>query len=219
MRWAYRGERALWIQVWNELADGRVSVSDLAGGGPRAWASFEWVPEVLFRKNQLFFTQLLTRLVDTCDDPRALIEATARNDKEVANSPRMMFLVRTMMPSLSGTAVWHARSTAQLECTRVALAAERLRLKTGRLPGSIDELIPEYLDAVPPDPFDGKPMRLATTDEGIVIYSIGEDTVDDGGSVTKGEGERGLPRDVGFRLLRLEHRGLAIIDDPPTEDD
>ena len=218
MRWAYRGERAFWIEVCDQLATGRLPFSDVVSHY-RGWSdSLRLAPEVLFRRNQLVGTQLLSRLVEVCDDPRALIEATARNDEEVSKSSRGLLIVRALIPSLSLSAVLHARITAQLECTRVALAAERLRLKTGRLPGSIDELVPEYLDAVPLDPFDGKPLRLATTDEGIVIYSVGDDSVDDGGRVTRGEGQR-EPRDLGFRLLQPEQRGLVIINEPPPDYD
>ena len=49
------------------------------------------------------------------------------------------------------------------------------------MPKSLEELTPGYLTEVPPDPFDGEPLRYARTDEGYVLYSIGEDGEDDGG--------------------------------------
>ena len=85
------------------------------------------------------------------------------------------------------------------------------------MPESLAVLVPTYLDEVPTDPFDGEPMRFATTDEGIVIYSINEDLTDDGGIVAK-QKKRPHYLDVGFRLNRPEHRGLVLIDAPPSED-
>ena len=41
----------------------------------------------------------------------------------------------------------------------VALALERFRLATGGLPETLDQLVPEYLEAVPVDPFEGNPIR------------------------------------------------------------
>jgi hypothetical protein len=68
------------------------------------------------------------------------------------------------------------------------------------------------------DPFDNKPLRLAQSDEGIIIYSIGEDGIDDGGFVAEEEtGRRGS--DVGFRLNRLEHRGLKLTDEKPPDEE
>jgi len=106
-----------------------------------------------------------------------------------------------------------------LECTLAGIAAERYRLATGRLPESLDELVPAYLDQVPTDLFaEGQPLKLAVTDRGIVIYSIGDDTIDDGGDVIAEENKRAGP-DIGFRLFDPEHRGVAITDEPRPADE
>jgi hypothetical protein len=72
--------------------------------------------------------------------------------------------------------------------------------------------VPDHLPGVPEDPFDGKPLRFAETDQGIVIYSIGENETDDGGDLTPPNKKQPGP-DVGFRLLKPEHRGLIITGD------
>ena len=61
--------------------------------------------------------------------------------------------------------------------TMVALKA--FKMKTGRLPKMLDELVPEYLAAVPLDDFDGKPMRYSP--EKKILYSVGKDLKDVGG--------------------------------------
>jgi hypothetical protein len=75
------------------------------------------------------------------------------------------------------------RVKGQLSCAETALAIERYRLKYGRLPDSLDRLVGEFIDKVPLDPFDGKPMRYRKLegDGGYTLYIIGEDGVDDGG--------------------------------------
>ena len=85
-------------------------------------------------------------------------------------------------------------------------------------PKSLEELLPTYLEALPIDPFTAAPLRFAVVEEGIVIYSIGEDLVDDGGLVAR-QKKRPHLRDVGVRLHKPEHRGLLLIDDPPDEKD
>jgi hypothetical protein len=160
--------------------------------------------------------------VETADDPQVLMKAAQQIDAEV---PRLMFtdaVVRTMFPSLSRAMELHVKSTAQLTCARAALAAERFRLKNARLPDSLTELVPEFLSAVPIDPFDGQPMRFKTTDEGIVIFSVGENLIDDSGDLVDHPEQTGRskrPQDVGFRLHRPDRRGLVILDVPPPADD
>jgi hypothetical protein len=45
------------------------------------------------------------------------------------------------------------------------------------------------LPAVPADPFDGQPLRFKPTPDGLVLYSIGRDRKDDGGSDPEQKGE------------------------------
>ena len=68
-----------------------------------------------------------------------------------------------------------------VRAARTALAVERFRLSRGKLPESLQDLVPDYLGSVPLDPFDGKPLRYRVTDHGYIVYSIGADGVDDGG--------------------------------------
>jgi hypothetical protein len=65
---------------------------------------------------------------------------------------------------------------------RTALAVERYRLETGRLPARLDDLVPAFIDTVPHDPFDGRPLRYVRRQRGYVVYSIGRDRTDDDGT-------------------------------------
>jgi hypothetical protein len=67
--------------------------------------------------------------------------------------------------------------------TSVLVALKAYKVKTGRLPQSLAELVPEYLSAVPVDDMDGKPLRYSP--EKKVLYSVGKDLSDDGGSKDK----------------------------------
>ena len=161
---------------------------------------------------------MLTWLVDAEDDPEAMTEAAARIDKEVPALPFTQVIVRSWMPSLSRAVTLHLKITAELQCARLAIAAERFSMNQERLPTALDELVPKYIEAVPTDPFDGQPMRFAATEHGIVIYSIDENGVDDGGIVVR-QKARPHYRDVGFRLFKPEHRGIFLTDEPPPTDD
>jgi hypothetical protein len=73
-----------------------------------------------------------------------------------------------------------ARFVAHLNLLRTGVAAKRYQRKHGRLPETLDALMPEFLAAVPVDPFSGKPLKAVHRDKfGMVIYSVGMNQVDD----------------------------------------
>lgn len=63
----------------------------------------------------------------------------------------------------------------------MALAVERYRLAHGHWPDSLDQLVPMLLSGIPKDPFDGKAIRYRRLGDGVAIYSVGPDGIDDGG--------------------------------------
>lgn len=66
-----------------------------------------------------------------------------------------------------------------LDSVKSSIACELYRRKHGELPESLDVLVPDFLENVPNDPFDGKPLRYSK--EKKIIYSVGENLVDSGG--------------------------------------
>lgn len=75
------------------------------------------------------------------------------------------------------------RSEAARQMTVAAIALKRYQLKHGGYPEKLDSLVPEFVAKVPRDPIDGKPLRYRLNADGtFVLYSIGENGVDDGGT-------------------------------------
>ena len=74
-----------------------------------------------------------------------------------------------------------AVAEAHLELTNVGIAMTRYRLEHGSFPEKLDTLVPRYLNEIPLDPFDGKPLRLLLKENQHVVYSIGPDGKDDHG--------------------------------------
>ncbi len=60
-------------------------------------------------------------------------------------------------------------------------AIKAYQAETGKIPISLDELVPKYIPEIPRDPFDGQPIRFSS--EKKIIWSVGEDLIDEGGSV------------------------------------
>jgi len=98
---------------------------------------------------------------------------------------------------------------ATCRATAAALAAERYRLEHGTWPTSWEQLMPKYLATVPIDPFTSKPLFLKVLPDGLVIYSVGSNGIDDGGSIARtAVNEPTL--DIGFRLWNPAQRGIDM---------
>jgi hypothetical protein len=95
------------------------------------------------------------------------------------------------------------RNTCSQECAlsgvRLILACRAYGEVTGRLPEALEDLVPNYLPAVPRDPFDGTPFRYSA--ERRLVYSVGENLVDDGGTDERQQGRR-RAKDILFELER-----------------
>lgn len=122
--------------------------------------------------------------------------------------------------SYSGVLKASLRNRAQLRCAAAGIAVERFRLLTARWPESLDEIPKVILPAVPADPFDGKPLRFAKRADGVTVYSIGPDEVDNGGNFPAGARPGDAGTDIVFRLYNPDQRGLPPLPKPKkTEDD
>ncbi len=94
--------------------------------------------------------------------------------------------------SLRGFRQALAEENVALAATRLLLALKGYKLDHGKLPDSLDALVPGYIEAVPIDDFDGEPMRYSK--EKRVIYSVGYDLKDNGG----GDEEKDIIYKIGF---------------------
>jgi hypothetical protein len=85
---------------------------------------------------------------------------------------------------------WRSRQRAELRHNKIIahvrlltgeLAVRVYQSEQGRAPTGLAQLVPKYLQRAPLDPFSGKPMIYRPQGTNWLLYSIGEDGVDDGG--------------------------------------
>lgn len=91
--------------------------------------------------------------------------------------------VRMLAPAFYALSGASTRARAGQEVLLAGLAVERFRLRHGRLPATLDELVPEFLPGVPGDPWSSdQPLvyRVAAIGD-YHLYSIGPNSRDDGG--------------------------------------
>jgi len=130
-------------------------------------------------------------------------EAAEAVDARFQSTSKVHVLLYAIMPALSRITTIDTRNIAQLLTARVGLGIERYHLAAGKLPDALAELVPAYLDAVPRDPFDNNELRYKKLETGFVVYSIGEDLIDDGGKERPtGKKKKGESWDVTFIVER-----------------
>jgi len=122
-------------------------------------------------------------------------------------------LFELFYPSFAVAVERKCRMECTVAATRLIVACNAYRQKEGKLPDSLQALVPAYLASVPIDPFDGKPFRYSAS-RGIV-YSVGKDLKDSGGSLKLMDGEsewkgggpaarRWKTEDVVFEIRKIE---------------
>ncbi len=111
-----------------------------------------------------------------------------------------------------------ASSEANAAALDAAIATELFRREKQYLPTTLTELVPDYLPSVPGDPFTGEPLRYITTEDEVLIYSVGEDSVDNQGHVNYEDEEE--PRDVGVRwaLKRATQTSAPATESPENRE-
>ncbi len=100
----------------------------------------------------------------------------------------------------------------QRNAAMVVIAVELFRRREGRLPETLAELTPAYLPTVPVDMFDGGPLKYRVDGDSFIVYSIGNDYMDDGGrAASPYASSRWIARDEAERRI-----ALARARDPET---
>jgi hypothetical protein len=132
--------------------------------------------------------------------PEAFEEAEAASGNAIPNV--------TLVPTLSKLVVHDVRHQALLRSAAAAVAAERYRRQHGDWPAGLEALVKAgLLREVPADPFDDRPLRWRRLPDGIVIYSVGLDRLDNGGRLDGRDMAASAPgTDAGFRLWDVPAR-------------
>ena len=83
--------------------------------------------------------------------------------------------------ALFQTSASYDRAVTRLQLTVIAVALERYRKAHGRFPAKLAGLQPRFLKKIPADLYLEKPFRYKPKKNGYLLYSVGENSKDDGG--------------------------------------
>ena len=121
-----------------------------------------------------------------------------------------LFERQTFPPGIAYLGFGVRQAASEVAARRVGVAVVAVELfrhdRSGALPESIAVLVPEYVSAVPLDPFTGRAVAYVATPVDYRVYSVDQDMKDDAGAVyglgSKGDRppQPGQPRDLGIRV-------------------
>jgi hypothetical protein len=123
-------------------------------------------------------------------------EQGTRAVETMRTGPYTIF-AKMLLPALQKAVQKSSRMQTYVDAARIACALERYRLAEGKLPDTLDALVPRFIDQIPTDVIDGKPLRWRRDgDGGYVIYSVGWNRTDDGGKLVTLTDKKGSEIDV-----------------------
>lgn len=188
---AFVGERAMMIPTfrlcWQEIQS--FSQNDEQGVRPRKPQRYSGKPNPFlwltgfFERDLNFFLETMGACasLSALPPPQDLALTNYLDSANELAQRRGYIFSGMLLPAYSRVVVRNESTKALVEVAETALAVERFRLARNRLPHSLAELVPEFLDCVSRDPFDGSELRYKVLEQGYVVYCVDADGHDDGG--------------------------------------
>jgi hypothetical protein len=216
-----RGERALMHTVMDGLASGRIPSRQMFGADLRDLPNATWRDRFFgmsrseIRRQHATMLEFMTRMVELSKLPthEQRVEES-KIDVEMDSMSRKNRLAALLLSSSTKMNQACRRKLGVVRSMQTLLACERYRLKHGKWPDKLDDLTPAFLDRVPLDPVDGKPIRYKKLPDGVMVYVVGDDGIDNGGNLPRrGSSWGGADIDVGYQLWDVSKRRQPA---PPT---
>ena len=191
MRRAMMCERMYQVDILKTLVQGTTTMSALFGWSGPMPAS---VPDVVWRYalgpaltlDTIAILRETTPFVDAADS--ASFSGVPETGDDSSNESGFKFLQHPLRSYLSGS-LEHAfelyfRLLARRRVAGTALAIRLYEIDFWHRPGTLAELVPEYLPQMLEDPFteDGEALRYLPNATHPVVYSIGDDGLDEEGN-------------------------------------
>jgi len=106
----------------------------------------------------------------------ALFSRTARSDLTGK------IVVGMLLPAMQAANQAEERTRATFAMTQLAAALAEYRAVHGKYPAKLDDITPDILAEVPTDVYHSKPYIYRRIDDGYLLYTVGGNGKDDGGS-------------------------------------
>ncbi|HEX3726612.1 MAG TPA: hypothetical protein VHV08_10235 [Pirellulales bacterium] len=143
-------------------------------------------------ENRQFYTSIMDEMIALYQGPAwqwdaEAIDAAERRLKDgISGMGRLRHCVAELLwPAVEAIYTAAERSAQAQEAAEAIIALRLWKNQHGTWPERLDELVPQYLPAVPRDRVDGHELRYVVRDGQAIVYSLGRDRHDDGGRACK----------------------------------
>jgi hypothetical protein len=186
---ALRGERTSFIQFRTDMPP----LSGTPGPGKETlqntalragWAIW---PAGWLNEDKAAHIGTIQRYIDAVNHPKELPSTLAEIKAAHAGSSIWNKIQNPLshnaIPAILGVAEKIVFTQTTLRSLATACAVERYRMAHGRLPATLEDLVPTFLPSIPTDPLTGKPLCYKPSESSsYLIYGTGWDQTDNAGS-------------------------------------
>jgi hypothetical protein len=146
------------------------SLQEALGGQPGLGQVTEDEVTVAERNLEAYYRQMVERAETPYPEAMAVGEPRPPRDP----------LSALLAPALTTAYQRAVRGEVEYEGTLAVVALERYCLERGGYPDTLEQLVPDFLPAVPLDVFVQQPLAYARLGTSYLLYSVGPNMVDDG---------------------------------------
>jgi hypothetical protein len=118
-------------------------------------------------------------VAETRTPTRLLAGVVSRQQRSRVVSGMMLGL---FLPALNAAIEAEDRQNTTLELTRLVAALAVYRAEHGGYPESIDKLVPGVIERLPVEVYSAKPFVYKRSADGFLLYGVGANAIDEGGS-------------------------------------
>ncbi len=162
----------------------------------------------LFRWQQARMLHHELELVELNREPYYKVSSRLADlDERLASAFNGRSLASAFVAVLPRVVADQAESRASLRTAQLGLVLDAYRARFGSYPDSVEPLVLDILPELPVDPFSGKDLLYRLSEGEVLVYSVGENGVDDDGLTEKqGDGEWINPGtdDIAWRVPRQD---------------
>ena len=142
--------------------------------------------------------------------PGASTIAAAIVSRRARSEARGNVLVAMLVPAVTKAMLAEDRINVMQDLMTLSAALAVYRVQQGEYPESLDALAPGILQALPVDLYHGQPYVYRREGEGYLLYTLGGNQVDEGGSNQMMQTVQGYPAGGDHPELVYEALGLAM---------
>jgi hypothetical protein len=175
------------VRLGDAAARGGLLVHELVGIAIRS-TGLQGLARQLPHLNATELSELQTRLQQLSAEREPFAELLVREKMSAATSYpwtlRLTYQLDDSMikPAIDASQNARLRSDAQLLLVQAEAAVRHYTLEHGAPPKSLSELVPRYFETTPIDPYSDRPLVYRRTADGYLLYSVGINGRDDGGT-------------------------------------